>query len=127
MAAVTATAIMVGASPGQAYTHDIGPCAVGSGSPCYDSSGGQVFNGWLGVLASNVSQAYVSELCAKGVTQANNVRNGNSPCGYASGSSYPITHGNCLVDRNPYTLAYSYKGGGNDIFISGRASTDQCY
>lgn len=110
-----------------AYTHDIGPCAVSSGDKCFDSSGGQVYNPWLGLLATNISQTFVSELCTKSITQAGNVRNGSRPCAFATSSSYPISHANCLLDRNPESLAYSYKGGGGAIFIGGRASTGQCY
>jgi len=104
---------MVGVLAAHGYSH-LWSCQGGSGSQCYDFSG-QRYNRWI--QSSNEIQEIKSEVCAKAITAAGNVRSGSGCNGNSFGriSSY---------FPDPESQAYGYWGGsGNFQTNIGKANT----
>jgi hypothetical protein len=104
----------VNAGSAEAWAHRWN-CTVGSAQVCWDVSG-QFYNPWISVVVW--SGGTVSELCAKAVTQANNLRTG-SGCSYTTSSRV-----SCIASATPDSQAYVYWGGsGGPHGLQGDART----
>ncbi len=102
-AAVAAFLWLLFADRAGAYSHTQS-CNQPSAGVCWDFVG-QTYNAWERIQNSMSGGAVVSEVCAKGVTAAGNIRNGS---GCSNNTSFRDSD---IVGGTPESRAYAYWGG----------------